>query len=292
MGHNFVQQLLHVIWSTEKQQFIIPSNIKNHLFAYISTVLTSIDGKLYLAGGHRDHLHCLLSLPPTLSVAKLMQTIKSNTSKWIKHQQAMGDEFAWGDGYTVFSVQQDRVESVCTYILDEENRHNNLSYSDELSRILKLQNIQFDEKYFIERSHARIVLHIIWSTKNRIPLLNKAIQPILFQRISETACQHKCHVHAIGGIEDHMHLLLEIPRAVALSDLMMTLKGATSHWIKSVEKKLDDFEWQVGYGAFSISYSTIDTVRQYILKQEEHHKATSYSNEWNEFVLKKGVIAY
>jgi REP element-mobilizing transposase RayT len=89
-----------------------------------------------------------------------------------------------------------------------------------------------------------------------------------------------------------MHLLLEIPRAVALSDLMMTLKGATSHWIKSVEKKLDDFEWQVGYGAFSISYSTIDTVRQYILKQEEHHKATSYSNEWNEFVLKKGVIAY
>lgn len=292
MSHYYVQQLVHVIWSTQNQKFKIPESISTQLYAYISAIIKSKEGKLYFAGGHNDHLHCLLSLPPTISIATMMQVVKYSTSKWIKNQNSMNHQFSWENGYTAISIQNDRVDAVCSYIKDEKQRHEKLSYGDELAKILKLQNIQYDEKYFLTKSHSKLFLHMIWSTKNRIPRMDKSIRPFIYEVMNEAAYKKNCVVHAIGGVEDHVHLLIDVSRTIALSDLVQEIKGSASRWLSTNDRSFLDFDWQTGYGAFSISASTVGAVKQYIMQQEEHHKQSTYSVEWNEFLLKKGLMSY
>ena len=97
--------------------------------------------------------------------------------------------------------------------------------------------------------------------------------------------------HAIGGIEDHVHLLIDAPKNLALSDLIKKLKVSSTHWVSSKDLKIQNFEWQTGFGAFSISLPTLDAVKQYILQQEEHHKTTSAKDEWNKLLLKRGQLS-
>lgn len=291
MSHHYVQQLAHVIWSTRRQQFRIPQPITNQLYAYLSTLIRSKEGRLYLAGGQSDHIHCLLSLPPNLSMAMMMQFLKSSSSKWMKYQQLVNSEFSWEDGYTAISIQHDRINSVCAYINDEERRHGNINYHTELSKILQLHNIQCDEKYILCRSHSKLLIHMIWSTKNRIPCIEKSIRPSLYQVMTETVSRQNSVVQAIGGVEDHIHLLIEISRNTSLSELVKEIKGAGLRWLLAKGSSFYDFEWQVGYGAFTISISAISAVKQYIMQQEEHHKISSYTTEWNELILKSGLIS-
>lgn len=288
MSHHYVQQIIHVIWSTQNQKFIIPQQIINELCGYVSTVIKSKGGKLYLGGGHDNHLHCLLSLPPTISISTMMQFIKSSSSKWIKYQKPIDPQFSWENGYTAFSIQDDRVDAVYSYIKNEEKRHEKISYRDEILSVLRLQNIQFEEKYFLERSHSKLLSHIIWSTKNRDRLIEKSMRPFLYQAMSDAASRADCIMHAIGGVEDHVHLLIEISRTTALSDLVREIKSAAICQLRN--HSFNDFDWQTGFSAFSISLPTIGAVKQYIAQQEEHHKQYTYADKLNEFILKKGVI--
>ena len=109
-------------------------------------------------------------------------------------------------------------------------------------------------------------------------------------QLCTTASENDSIVHAIGGIEDHVHLLLEISRKMALSDLVKDIKVKATHWLLKKSQSFNCFEWQVGYGGFSISLPTVDVVKQYIMQQEEHHKVCTSISEWNEFVFHKGVI--
>lgn len=288
MSHFYVQQILHVIWSTQDQQFEIPKPIRDQLYSYISEIIKTNEGKLYFAGGHNNHVHCLLSLPPHISIGTLMRFIKANSSKWIKYQKSILAQFSWEDGYTAISLQYDRLDAVCSYIKNEEERHITISYGDELSTILKLQNIPYNEQFFLKNSHSKILMHAIWSTKNRTPYINKSIRPALYQVIFDKINKMGCITHSIGGIEDHVHLLIEISRTIALSDLVKEIKAATSHWMTMKDLSL---EWQTGYGAFSLSVPTLEIVKEYIIQQEEHHKHFDQSNEWNEFIMKKGLIS-
>lgn len=290
MGHHFAQQLIHVIWSTKTRAYKIPPAIQNPLYTYLSTVAKSKDGKIYIAGGHVDHVHCLISLPQALSLSSLMQAIKGNSSRWIKQQPSIDPNFAWEDGYTAMSVQHDRIDPVCEYINNEEQRHANLTYSAELSKILTLQNIQYEEKYFLTKTHSKVLMHLIWSTKNRVPFLDGGIRVNLYQKITDVVSKIGGAVHAIGGVEDHVHVLIETPRNMALSDVINDIKVSSSHWVISKGQPYQDFHWQIGYGAFSVSLSTMPAVQQYIANQEEHHKSSTFADEWNDFISGKGTL--
>ncbi len=287
MSHHYVQQLVHVVWSTANQQHTLPDTKRNQLYAYLSTVIKSKGAKLYIAGGTHDHIHCLISLPSTLCMSAFMREIKVYSSKWLKQQPNLDSKFAWEDGYSVVSIQNDRVNAVCTYIKGEENRHKTESYKDELLKLLQLQNISYNEEYFLKNTHAKILLHLIWATKNRAGVLNKEIRPSLYREMSHAVTKTGGAVHAIGGVEDHVHILIEASRTVALADGIKEIKDACSRFLSS----MNNFEWQTGYGAFSISYSTLEHVKQYIFRQEEHHKEISYADEWNEFLLKRGLLS-
>ena len=289
MSHHFVQQLIHVMWSTRDQKFFISEPVRRELYAYLSSVIKSKEGHLLLAGGSSDHVHCLISMPPKLSLSNLMQSIKSFSSKWIKSKSEIDPQFSWQDGYTAISLQEDRKESVYSYIKNEEERHRKMGFKKELEGILTLQGIPINEHYFLENSHSKVLIHLIWSTKGRIPYIKKSIRPSLYTELSRVIKENKGTTHAIGGIEDHVHVLIEMPKDKALSDLVRETKAAGTNFISHHEPS---FEWQTGFGAFSISLSTLDAAKKYIQNQEEHHRTKTTSDEWDLFISKKGILHF
>ena len=107
--------------------------------------------------------------------------------------------------------------------------------------------------------------------------------------LNQITGENKGIAHAIGGIEDHIHLLMEVPKDKALSDLVRDIKSAGTQLLI---KENPSFEWQTGLGAFSVSLPTLDRVKQYIQNQEEHHKSKTTLKEWNEFLTRKGLLLY
>lgn len=180
------------------------------------------------------------------------------------------------------------------YIASDAARHQHQTetnkpstYADELTAMLQQQNIEYHPQYYLQNSFSKIYLHAIWSTNQRIPLLDKEIRSDLFAQVSNTITNRRGKLHEVGGVADHIHVLMEAPKDRSLSDLMQEIKVQTTHWLKSIDHvKYRDFEWQTGYGAYSISLSSIEVLKQYIQQQEDHHQKHTYQEEWNEFLLK------
>ena len=201
--------------------------------------------------------------------------------------------FNWENGYLAVSTQEDKINYVDAYIRSDENRHAqhaqyhqipSTTYHGDLYQILKQQNIDYHEKYFHQRSHAKIYVHAVWSTYNRMPTLEKSIRPDVYNRMINIISSCNGIVNEIGGIEDHVHVLFELPRDKALSDLLREVKTSITHWLKKKDwKTYSDFQWQTGFGAYTVSLSNVQVVKNYIQKQEEHHNQhqKTFNQEWN-----------
>ncbi len=98
-----------------------------------------------------------------------------------------------------------------------------------------------------------------------------------------------CQSLIVGSVEDHAHVLFMLSRTRSLSDVIGKLKSASSSWIKSQNLTLATFEWQAGYGAFSVSQSNVESVREYIRNQKEHHKSESFQDEFRRFLIRYEV---
>ncbi|HEX2076088.1 MAG TPA: IS200/IS605 family transposase [Longimicrobium sp.] len=120
-------------------------------------------------------------------------------------------------------------------------------------------------------SRGEVYVHIVWSTWARAPLLAPEVRPRVYLCIREEAARLRSEIVAIGGIEDHVHVLLRLPATVALATLVKQLKGLSSH-LTNHEILPRGFTWQGGYGATSVSPRAVPRVRDYILRQEDHHR--------------------
>lgn len=288
MSHSFVRQIIHFMWSTENQENFISDSVKNELYSYLTTLILSKSGKIFALGGTSDHLHLLVSLPGEISAASFMNYLKSYSSKWIKFQAGISPHFMWQKGYTAISINDDRIHLVSQYIKNDENRHisEKTTYQNELVSILKQQNISFQDQYLTQNSYSNVILHIVWSTYNRNPVLNKNIRSDLYSQIAAICTKNNTKILAIGGVEDHIHAMVTISKNVAISDLMREIKTSSAHWLKVFNySEFNRFEWQNGYGAFTVSLPNVEVVKNYIDNQEEHHKKESYANEWNRLFL-------
>jgi putative transposase len=143
----------------------------------------------------------------------------------------------------------------------------------------------------MSESYTNLLYHIIFSTKDRRPLITDTYQTRLYDYIGG-------RVRNLGGIslelkgtEDHVHLLAKLRPDKALSDLLRDLKANASGWMHDVFPELKAFSWQRGYGAFTVSQSNVEEVRRYIARQKEHHKKTSFRDEFIQF-LKANEIEY
>ena len=139
------------------------------------------------------------------------------------------------------------------------------------------------------QSLAKVYVHLIFSTKNRKPVLADEIREELHKVMGGALNNMGCQSLIVGFVEDHVHVLFMLSRTRSLSDVIGKLKSTSSSWIKSQNPTLANFEWQAGYGAFSVSHSNVESVREYIRNQKEHHKSESFQDEFRRFLIRYEV---
>lgn len=122
--------------------------------------------------------------------------------------------------------------------------------------------------------------HLVWSTKNRVPWISPEVQKRLYPYLIGIIRNHKGKLIEIGGMPDHIHMLIELSFLDKFSYFIRDLKSYSSLWIHQTFPQLKDFAWQEGYGSFSVSFSAISTVKKYILNQEQHHANQSFDQEY------------
>jgi len=116
-----------------------------------------------------------------------------------------------------------------------------------------------------------IYLHCIWGTWDRLPLICSDNQKEVYSSIIEQCEKFNCSVIALGGMPDHIHLLIRFPATITVADLIKSVKGSTSHLITHQVNSQEFFKWQGSYAAFSVSKKKILGLKSYIVHQEDHH---------------------
>jgi putative transposase len=143
----------------------------------------------------------------------------------------------------------------------------------------------------MSQSLSRVLVHLIFSTKNRERFLTPEIRKELHPYLGAVLSEYGCPPLQSGGVEDHVHLLFGLSRTRTVAQVVETVKTSSSKWIKTKGSGFAEFHWQAGYGAFSVSQSNTAAVIRYIKGQEEHHRKTTFQEEYRRF-LKKYQIPY
>ena len=134
-----------------------------------------------------------------------------------------------------------------------------------------------------------LLVHIIFSTKNRESLITPEIEPELFAYIGGILRNHESGLLDAGGTTDHVHLLISQSKNIALSSLMKDVKKDSSSWIKTRDRRFRNFHWQDGYGAFSIGQTDIPELNKYIAGQKERHRKRTFQEELIAFLDEYGM---
>ncbi|MBI2619023.1 MAG: IS200/IS605 family transposase [Ignavibacteriales bacterium] len=132
--------------------------------------------------------------------------------------------------------------------------------------------------------YVRIWVHLVWSTKNRKPMLQSEIRSKVFDHIKVNAKAKDIFLDTIGGYIDHLHALISLGSSQTIAKVAQLLKGESSHWVNQNFVLPGSFEWQDEYFAVSVCESDVERVREYIRRQEEHHRKKSFAEEYQEFL--------
>ena len=133
------------------------------------------------------------------------------------------------------------------------------------------------------------LMHCVWATKERRPSIKPELQQRLWPCLGGIARESKMKALMIGGVEDHVHVLLSIPSTLSVAKSVQLLKGNSSKWIHDTFKEHWGFEWQEGSGAFSIGVSGVEDTTKYIQNQPEHHRKMIFKEELEVFLKKHGM---
>ena len=142
----------------------------------------------------------------------------------------------------------------------------------------------------MSQSLSKIFIHLIFSTKNREQVLGDDIRPELHNYLGGILRDLGAPAIEIGSVADHVHALFLLARTKTMSDTVGELKRGSSVWLKTKGPAFAKFHWQNGYGAFSVSQSVLEDVRKYIRNQAEHHRQTTFQDEFRAFLQRHGVV--
>lgn len=137
--------------------------------------------------------------------------------------------------------------------------------------------------------YTKLYIHLVWATKDRLPLLDKKTRLELFSHITENAKTKNIYIDAIGGYNEHIHILISLDPSQSISNILNLIKGESSHWLNKSKMIKGKFEWQDDYYAVSVSPSVIGKVRYYISHQETHHQKKTFTQESEEFIKACGL---
>ena len=147
MPQSLVKNYVHIVFSTKNRKPFIDDSIKEELFSYLGGICKNNESYPLIVGGHSDHVHILCSLSRKITLMKLVEELKTHSSKWIKTKSAKYEMFYWQRGYGGFSVHPQQTNGIRSYILGQEKHHHKISFKEEYLAILKEYNISWDERY-------------------------------------------------------------------------------------------------------------------------------------------------
>jgi putative transposase len=147
----------------------------------------------------------------------------------------------------------------------------------------------FSDHCKMPQSLSKVIIHIIFSTKDREPWLEREVRSRMHGYVATICSDLNAEAFLVGGVADHLHVVTTLPRTLSQADLVEAMKKTSSKWIKSLDPKYRGFYWQRGYGAFSVSPSQLGAVLKYVEGQEAHHRTRSFQEEYREFLRKYDV---
>jgi REP element-mobilizing transposase RayT len=129
-------------------------------------------------------------------------------------------------------------------------------------------------------NYTRLYMHLLWTTRQRAPLIDRELEPLLHATLATKCEQLGCQALAIGGVADHVHLLLTIPRTITIAQVAGALKGYSSYVVSHSLRPGMVFRWQTGYSAFTVNWRHLRIVQRYIENQHEHHRRKRVIKRW------------
>ncbi|HZU38636.1 MAG TPA: IS200/IS605 family transposase [Gemmataceae bacterium] len=134
------------------------------------------------------------------------------------------------------------------------------------------------------QSFGSLYVHLVFSTKGRQPWIDADLESRLYEYMGGILRAEKSALLAAGGMPDHLHLLVSLSRELSIADTLRLIKANSSKWIHETFPERQQFAWQAGYGAFSVSFSNLPQVKGYIARQAEHHRVRTFQDEFREFL--------
>ena len=139
------------------------------------------------------------------------------------------------------------------------------------------------------QSLSQIIIHLVFSTKDRRPLLDPLIRPRMHAYLATVCRDCDCQAYRVGGVADHVHLAVRLARTISQASLLERIKKTSSAWIKEQGQQYQDFYWQAGYGSFSVGWSRLNVLLRYIDDQERHHQKQTFQEEFRHLLRKYNV---
>ena len=147
MSHSYCSNRIHLVFSTKNREKIIPPEVQGKLWPYMAGISRNHGFEAIKIGGVEDHAHALLFLPPTVLLAKAIQTLKACSSKWLN--ETVAKNFAWQEGYGAFSVGASQTEGVIRYIANQREHHAKHTFEDEFLSLLKKYGVDYDPAHVL-----------------------------------------------------------------------------------------------------------------------------------------------
>ena|ERR1700724_243372 len=143
--HSFVSVHVHCVWSTKNRDPLLHSKLRERLWPYLGGIARENKMKASAVGGAADHVHMLVSLPATISVAKMVQLLKGNSSRWIHETFPEMRSFEWQEGYAAFSIGVSGIDATKGYIRNQAEHHRARTFREEFGLMLRKHGVDFDE---------------------------------------------------------------------------------------------------------------------------------------------------
>jgi putative transposase len=150
MPNTYTQLYLHYVFAVQSRENVISAKWEESLYKYISGIITNKGQKLMVINGMPNHIHILVGIRPSITIADLARDIKSNAAKYVNDNRLVAGKFSWQEGYGAFSVSPSQVSKVATYIENQKEHHKAMTFKDEYLALLKHSEVDYKEEYLFE----------------------------------------------------------------------------------------------------------------------------------------------
>lgn len=276
----------HLILRTLDDTSLLKGTQASALSEYVHALVRNENGMLIDTAVMPDHVHLLLGVHQSIALADMVRKVKAISSKWLNERYGQRGWFRWSPGYGAFSVGHSQVENVRRFFSRQQHFHEEKTLEQEFVQFVEKHGLKYEKR---PRAYVWSRLHVVFATKLRMALIPEAAQSGLFQHMGELAAEQRTELVDAGGVEDHVHLVLAPGRTVSLADVMQSVKGTSTPWVRDHLGDESFFAWQRGYGAFTVSLSELPRVRAYVQNQREHHHEISFHDELRSLLVEHGL---